>query len=391
VFTLPLEPIESAKLTFEGVLGQCVVYVNGVVAGRNFSGYNSFTMEIGDYLLPGEKNTLHVYVDARKAEGWWYEGNGLYRPVYVRFYKGAHFERIDCFVRGECVGERYLAVADIAMRAVEKSPSASVCAVLRDENGNVVACKRGKIRERVSWVLPVENAKLWTPETPYIYTLTLTVKEHGEVLDTAVFNVGFRRIEWRAGQGMFLNGKRYQIKGICGHQDHAGLGAAVTSEVMEYRVRVMKSLGANAYRCAHHAVTDEFLSLCDKYGLLVMAENRNFAVNKDVLGELKDMVRLSRNHPSVFLYSMFNEEPWQKHFRGKRMAGKMREIVRGLDDTRAVMAAQNDGALEEENASDSFDIIGLNYGLSSYEKVHERSPEKVIWVRKIALRTQRVA
>ncbi len=378
VFVLPSTPIESARLIFEGVLGQSTVYVNGVLAGRNFSGYNKFEFEIGDYLLPGEKNTIHVYVDARKAEGWWYEGNGLYRPVYVRFSGAAHLEKDDCFVRARRLENGWQVDADIGVRDFWKSAGAVVKAVLCDKNGTVLAEKTGVCQALTIWSFPIANAQLWSPQTPTLYTLTVSILDGAETVDSVCFQVGLRELEWRAGQGMFLNGQRYFVQGICGHQDHAGMGAAVTPEVMEYRVRVMKSLGANAYRCAHHAVTDDFLTLCDKYGLLVMAENRRFSVSEEVLGELRDMVRLSRNHPSVFLYSMFNEEPWQKDFRGKRMAKRMREEVRALDDTRAVLAAQNGGMLEKENASDGFDIIGLNYNLSAYEQVHERSPEKVI-------------
>lgn len=377
-FILPETPVESARIVFDGVLGNTTVYVNGVVAGRNFSGYNRFAFEIGDYLLPGKENIVHVYVDGRKAEGWWYEGNGLYRPVRIQFRENVRLDTRMCFVRTGKQNDEWLVFADIAVLGADNSSNLCVKATLIDENGEMVAAAYSTAKSCVHIALSVENAKLWSPETPALYDLQVQLIKGEQLLDRAQFNVGFRTIEWRAGKGMYLNGVRYQIKGICGHQDHAGLGAAVTPEVMEYRLRVMKSLGANAYRCAHHAVTDEFLSLCDKYGMLVMAENRQFAVNDDVLNQLADMVCLSRNHPSVFLYSMFNEEPWQKNFRGKRMAQKMREHVLVLDNTRAVMAAQNGGMLEKDNASDSFDIIGLNYNLSAYDEAFARTPDKVI-------------
>ena len=377
-FILPQEPIESALLTFDGVLGNSVVYVNGVVAGRNFSGYNKFAFEIGDYLLPGQENVVHVYVDARKAEGWWYEGNGLYRPVYIQFREDIRLDQRGCFVRAEKTENAWETIADIAILGVKASRYVRLKATLYDETDAVIANAEYTAKPITRITIPIEKARLWSPETPTLYRLQVELIKSERVLDCVAFSVGLRTIEWRAGEGMFLNGARYQVKGICGHQDHAGMGAAVTPEVMEYRVQVMKSLGANAYRCAHHAVTDEFLSLCDKYGLLVMAENRNFAVNDDVIKQLEDMVCLSRNHPSVFLYSMFNEEPWQENFLGKRMAQKMREHVLALDRTRAVMAAQNGGMLEKENASDSFDIIGLNYNLASYDKAYERTPNKVL-------------
>ena len=367
-FKLPETPIERAKLVFDGVLGQCTVYVNGVVAGRNFSGYNRFFCDVDAYLLPGEENEIALYVDARRFEGWWYEGAGLYRPVRIEFRENTCFDRENCFIHSEKSGEDWFVTADLAVLGEENKVEAK----LLDTDGGEISkaeSENGTLR------LPVPEPKLWSPDNPYLYTLSCSLKGSQ---DTLAVKVGLRTIEWIAEKGMFLNGEHYPVKGICCHQDHAGVGAAVPEELMEYRITTLKQFGINAYRSAHHAPAESLLDICDRLGMLVMVENRHFAASEDVLKQLDALVKMSRNHPSVFLYSLFNEEPWQQEERGRRIAEKMRNRIRLLDATRAITGAQNGGMLEKSNASDVLDVIGANYCLKDYDLVHERTPDKVI-------------
>lgn len=375
-FSLPDGLIESANLVFDGVLGQSVVYVNGVIAARNFSGYNRFSCEVADYLIAGEENEIAVYVDARKWEGWWYEGAGIYRPVTLQFRGYTHFLQRECFTRDEERNGEWFACGDLHI--VGETDGVSVCFSLTDGKGEEIAYGEQDAKRESLIRLPVRNPEMWSPETPCLYVLTVTLVKDGRVLDTLHRTVGFRKVEWIADKGMYLNGRPYPIKGICCHQDHVGLGAAVTPEVEEYRILRLKTLGANAYRCAHHAPSESLLEICDRLGMLVMSENRHFCASDDVLKQVDDMVCLARNHPSVFIYSMFNEEPWQAQERGKRITERLRKRVRALDPTRAVTAAQNGGMLTRANASDSMDVIGINYNLKHYENCHMRTPDKVM-------------
>jgi len=374
-FRLPEDEIGDASLIFDGVLGKCEVFVNGTVAGRNFSGYNRFSFDVGDYLLENEENSIAVYVDARRWEGWWYEGAGLYRNVYLQFRGKSHLDMEKCFVRSEKKDGRWMVEADLIGIGTDETMQYRLC--LTDKKGNCIGTKTASAKGETI-AMPVENPTLWSPETPELYTLTCTLEKDDEILDTFKAGVGFRLIEWKADEGMFLNGKRYPVKGICCHQDHAGVGAAVPDALMEYRISILKSLGINAYRCAHHAPTETLLEICDRQGMLVMVENRNFAVSEDVLRQLSSLVYVSRNHPSVFLYSLFNEEPWQREDRGRRIAEKMRAHILKLDDTRPITGAQNGGLLEKSNASDALDVIGANYHLAEYDSSHARTPNKVM-------------
>ncbi len=374
-FQLPPDEIKNARLVFDGVLGKCEVFVNGTVCGRNFSGYNRFSFDIADYLLPGEENTIALYVDARRWEGWWYEGAGLYRNVYIQFRDDSFFDSEKCFVKAHMHDGHW--EVQVEPQIVNPAADMSINLCLTDSKGSIVAERTVSAME-TSITIPVDAPALWSPEIPNLYPLVFRLEKNGAVLDTFQTSVGFRTIEWKENEGMFLNGVRYQVKGICCHQDHAGVGAAMPDALMEYRISILKSLGINAYRCAHHAPTESLLEMCDRHGLLVMVENRNFAVSEDVLGQLSSLVYVSRNHPSVFLYSLFNEEPWQREERGKRITAKMRAHVLKLDNTRHITAAQSKGLLEKSNASDALDVIGANYCLAEYDSAHERTPNKVM-------------
>lgn len=377
-FKLPDMPIENARLVFDGVLGQSVVYVNGTVAGRNFSGYNRFTCEIGCYLLAGEENMIAIYVDASVWEGWWYEGAGLYRPVYIEFREEMHFDSYDCFVRGQENEGAWEVAADLSVSGLISEKDVKVKVRLETPDGELEDGCEFEASKNMAFTIPVKEPRLWSPEKPELYVFVCELIKDEKILDTLRINVGLRSIVWCPDTGMHLNGRPYTVKGICCHQDHAGVGVATSAELIEYRIARLKEFGINAYRCAHHAPTEEFLEICDRLGMMVMPENRHYSVSEDALKQLEAMVKLSRNHPSVFIYSLFNEEPWQEEERGYRMARQMRAYLLALDDTRAVTAAMNGGVLTGSNASDALDVIGINYFLFDYDKCHERTPDKTI-------------
>ena len=363
-FTLPNDDIDNAELVFDGVLGYTAVFVNGVAAVRNFSGYNRFSCDVSAYLLSGQENRIDLQVDASRCEGWWYEGAGLYRPVYIRFRENNRFITEDCFVRWE----------NSAVKADFKiAGEGTIKAKLMDKDGICVAEGEG-----ANMCLLVPEPKLWSPEKPYLYKLTAELKNGEKTVDTFSSNVGLRTVEWVADKGMFLSGEHYSVKGICCHQDHAGVGAAISDALMEKRVATLKSFGINAYRCAHHAPAESLLNICDRLGMFVMVENRHFDLSEETLKQVDALVKLARNHPCVFLYSLFNEEPWQKEERGRRIAEGLKNRVLKNDTTRAITGAQNGGMLESSNAADALDVVGVNYFLKDYDATHKRLPHKVM-------------
>lgn len=367
------------SLEFDGIMGESVVYVNGVLAARNESGYTAFAFDISDYAQPG-KNLIAVSVDNRRWEGWWYEGAGIYRPVRLKIEPAIHLGRKTVFVNPKLTQNGW--VIDVSARidnttAEEASYLLHVDILDAEGASTVCAQSEGSASPYAQTVCQAQavlkEARLWSPETPYLYTAVVSLDIGGERTAQERIRFGLRDIAW-TDHGMYINGQKTRVNGICCHQDHAGVGIAVTKSVIRYRIAKLKAMGCNAYRWAHHCPSEYLLEVCDELGMLVMAENRHFRSSEEVLRQLDELVLCARNHPSVFLYSLFNEEHWQGERRGRRIAEKMTRRVKQLDESRPVTAAMNGGVLMQENASDVLDVAGINYCLGDYMKYAERRP-----------------
>lgn len=367
-------------LEFEGVMGESQVYVNGTHAMRNCSGYTGFFADVSDLMRPG-KNNITVRVDNRMWEGWWYEGAGIYRPVRLIVLPGVNLAHLSAFAHAERDGDAWAAVVSATLLNTTDEPVIrSVRARILNVDAHAIEVEPRQIRvaahAEAGWRERIEitNPALWSPDEPNLYRVQIELLENGESVQIQTLTLGFRQIELTADQGMLLNGVPTRVKGICCHQDHAGVGIAVPKALNRYRIEKLKAMGCNAYRCAHNAASEDFLDLCDELGMLVMAENRHFNPSEDSLSELDSLVLRARNHPSVFLYSLFNEEPWQAEERGFRIARRMLRRIRSLDATRAVTAAMNGGALTERNASDVLDVAGMNYFIDDYMRYAAHRP-----------------
>ncbi len=371
-------------LNFGGVASSCVVYFNGSIVGRNFSCYNSFFMDITDMALFGERlNTIVVYVDADIIEGWWYEGAGIYRHVDLLVSSLCSVAHNGIFVHPTKSGDdTWSTDCDTTVQNdTPDSKSLVLKTTVLDSNGNeVVFEKTGfKIKEYDSLVISqspkITNPSLWDISSPVLYTLKTELSEDGAVLDTVYTKFGYRTISIDKDKGFFLNGRRVTLYGTCNHQDHAGVGVAVPDSINEYRIKLLKEMGSNAYRCSHGNPTPELLDYCDRYGILVMDENRWFSTSEDCLGQLRSMVIRDRNHPSVIMYSLFNEEPLQGTPTGKRLAIRMRNEVKRLDDTRFLVGAMNNGVTNDDGACNVLDMTGFNYITHTYDEFREKYPD----------------
>ena len=374
-------------ITFEGVAKDATVYFNGSVLGRNYTAYAPFTIDITDRAHFGkEPNILAVFVDANGWEGWWYEGAGIYRHVDLTVKSKCHVAQYGVFVKTEKTSDTDWNVniqTDVENTGYTDE-EVTVEAVVTDKNGSpVMAAEKNlslKAFSRNSIVLSGVCADpfVWDIDTPDMYKCTVKILKNGEEADCEVVDFGFRTISIDSDKGFFLNGRHVELFGTCNHQDHGGVGVAVPDSLHEYRIKKLKEMGSNAYRCAHGMPSKELLDECDRQGLLVMDENRNFETGADQLGQLRKMVLRDRNHPCVVMYSLFNEEPLQYTYEGKRMAKRMREEVRKLDDTRFVTAAMNGGILEDSGAGSSLDIVGINYQSWAFDDFRNKYPDKPV-------------
>jgi beta-galactosidase len=376
-------------LEFDGVFRDSVVWVNGHYLHHEPSGYSSFTVDITDYLHYGGRNVVAVRVDATTPEGWWYEGAGIYRHVWLTQTAPLHVDRWGTFVRATVNGDRADVAVDTTLRNAGKAAASfSLEHELRDPEGRVVA--RASVPSRqvsadattdVAATLRVSAPRLWSLETPQRYTLTTRVKQGGRVVDAYDTPFGIRTLRFDANQGFFLNGKHVKLHGTNNHQDHAGVGIAIPDALHEARLKMLKAMGVNAIRSAHHPATPELLDACDRLGILVLDEHRMMGTAPQIRSELERMVRRDRNHPSVFLWSVGNEE-WaiENAELGTRLAREMQAIVNRLDPTRpATLAASSSG--QAEGTSVGSQVLGFNYkGQHDIDAMHRRFPERPVVV-----------
>jgi len=339
------------RVEFEGVYRDCTVYLNRHFVMNHEGGYTPFSADVTDFIDPDGENLIAVRVDPREHEGWWYEGAGIYRPVTMAVYDDIYIAEDGVFVTAvpdlESGNAKVTAEICVESRSLEKA-GAAVRARITDPDGKIAA-EAGKNawipawgQRKITLEFEIEDTRLWSPETPEIYTLETDIIENrtGKVWDAEKTEFGIREIRFDAEKGLFLNGKNIRANGYCLHMDHAGVGTALTKSVMEYKLRKIKESGANAIRCSHNPGSEEWMRLCDKIGLLVMAETRITSSAPVYLDELRTLVKKGRNHPCVFLWSIGNEEVnliFEKD--APAVARTMRMEVKKLDPTRSVTMA----------------------------------------------------
>ncbi len=392
-FDLPAE--DSGKtlwLEFDGVYRNAVIWLNGHCLGRHVSGYGSFILDISKQANFGGRNTLVVRVDATRYEGWFYEGAGIYRHVWLVKASPLHVAHWGTFVTTPEVAEKE-AVVKVETSLANDSDAARNCTVdiqLVGPDGQLLkeaiagqrlspAVVPAHSQRIITQSLPVPQPQLWSPETPRLYQARTTVKEAaGTVVDESQTTFGIRTFRWDPSEGFFLNGKHVEIAGTCNHQDHAGLGSALPDRVQWFRIEKLREMGSNGYRTAHNPPAPELLDACDKLGMMVWDETRRFDDSPQGLAELEAMVRRDRNHPSVILWSIGNEEPLQGDgVAGVRIATSMQNLVHRLDPTRPVSYANNGSNSWGRAVSTMIDIMGFNYANGDQpDRYHSNLPAK---------------
>ncbi len=374
-------------LVFEGTAVNAEFYFNGSLMARSFSAYTETAFDITDRAYFGLKpNILSVYINGKATEGWWYEGAGIYRHVKLYVKDKLHIAHNGIFgkpvLKEGTKNSWSVHVETMLENSNYTDRTATVRATVLDGE-NVIAESTSKPQNiafaskmPIHQVLSVSRPVRWDIDCPKLYTLLCEVlDENGNAVDSHSERIGFRTVKIDADKGFFLNEKPLKIKGTCNHQDHAGVGVAVPDSVQYYRIKRLKEMGTNAYRCSHNLPNKEILDACDELGMIVMDENRRFESNDEVLNNIDIMVRRDRNHPSVVFWSLFNEEPLQNTEEGAKMYLRMRAVAEHLDDSRLIMGAIN-GSME--GAGLCMDVTGINYGLPLIDGFREKHPTQPI-------------
>ncbi|HWX21855.1 MAG TPA: beta-galactosidase GalA [Candidatus Binatia bacterium] len=376
-------------LEFDGVYRNCRVFLNGYKLIHHESGYNSFRCDITDTANYGGKNVVAVRVDASEFEGWFYEGAGIYRHVWLVKTAPLAISPDGIFVYSAFPNHALQGPATIHLQTwlsnrETNSAAAKVNWRILGRGGETVAAADATARmdsggkTRVEGTAKVATPVLWSPEAPELYKLVTTVESGGQVVDREETEFGIRTIAFDPEKGFLLNGRHYEIKGTCNHQDHAGVGTALPDALNYFRVQQLKKMGCNAIRTSHNEPTAELLEACDHLGLLVMDETRNFASDPRSLANLKQQVCRDRNHASVFIWSLANEEPLQLSDADEAITITMRKLVHKLDPTRLCTAAiYNWPTGKPYGISAGIDVQGFNYfDQGDTDAFHKNNPDK---------------
>jgi len=373
------------QLQFDGMFRDARVWINGFYLGNNMSGYLGVNYDITDYLRFDKDNVIVVRVDASQYEGWFYEGAGIYRHVWLNEYDNVHIPEGGVFVQADVQGESAAVSIETTVENEGLSAAgATVYSYITDREGrhlgqtkaqalSLAVNGRGTVTGRITVTAP----RLWSLEDPYLYRVVSVVKSAGNTVDSVKHRIGIRTLRWDAAEGFFLNGKHVKIQGTDNHQDHAGLGSALPDYMQYYRIRLLKDMGSNAYRTSHNAPTPSLLDACDSLGMLVLDENRLLNSSQEYMDQFERLILRDRNHPSVFLWSIGNEEGWiQANSTGKRIAQTLLKKQKELDPSRVSTYAA-DMANFYRGVNEVIPVRGFNYrqyGVADYHRDHPDQP-----------------
>jgi beta-galactosidase len=388
-FTIPKSDAgKNISIAFDGVFRNSIVWVNGFYLGTEPSGYTGFEYNISDYLNYGGENTIAVRVDATMEEGWFYEGAGIYRHVWLNKTSPLHIATDGICITTE-VKDKSFATVNTQATIVNESKNSREVNVIQTvvdargikvvENSSEKVILHSYEQKDVRASLPVLVPSLWSVDAPYLYKLITTVVDGEKIIDRYESSFGIRTIRFDAKEGFFLNGKHLKLHGSDNHQDHAGVGAAMPDALQEFRIKALKDFGCNIYRCSHNPPTPELLDACDRLGMLVIDENRLMGISSTHFNYMKRFMLRDRNHPSIISWSIGNEE-WgiEGNELGAKIATTLQAFTKSIDSTRAITAAISGGW--QKGISNVIDVMGVNYIAQINTDVHhEEFSDQPMW------------
>ena len=366
-------------IEFEGIFRDSEVFCNGIYLGHERSGYASSVYDLTEYLDYGAENLITVRADASLEEGWYYEGAGIYRNVYLHKTGRTAVEPYGVTLkeyrfnpsRTTCT-----VVSEVRVDKLSTERSYLVAQTLLDADGRSVATAFSDGSANTI-ELEVNSPRLWSVDIPYLYTLrTCLYKGDYDIenlLDEYDVRIGIRSADFDPRQGFLLNGYRVELKGCDLHLDHAGVGTGVPDELWRYKLLQLKKYGFNAIRSSHNPASPAMLDLCDELGFLVIDENRMMGVEREHFDLVERMIRRDVNHPSVILWSIGNEE-WAVEYgaKGGDIARRMTEFIHSIDSTRPVTYGNCGG----RETLPGVDVFGYNYIVQNpIEDFHRRYPD----------------
>lgn len=396
-------------LDFQGIMLVGDVYLNGQRVGGTDYGYLGFDIDLSKLLKWGQVNEIIVKADTGKPNNSrWYTGGGLFRDVnLIVTDKNLYFPRHPLFIR--TVNNKEIKIrANILNLQKTKKPQIPVEVKILNAEGKVVTQQKSDLHFNAKWrdreyelpSISLEDAKLWSPDTPYLYTAEVTLYDNeGNVADQIREPFGIRTIEMNPEKGLLVNGKKVLLKGYANHHTLGALGAAAYPRAIEKRLKLMKEFGMNHIRTSHNPYSEDFLKLCDKYGILVVDELYDKWLTQYAGGrvdweslwqkDIPEWVKRDRNHPSVILWSLGNELQQYSNLPfndwGVTAYKLQKELLHRYDDTRLTTVAMHPRYRNLETDSIPADLAvatevnSYNYRYMYFPGDMKRYPEKTFY------------
>ncbi len=383
---------------FDGIMAFPEIYINGQLAGRWDYGYNSFYLNVTEFINFGEENNIAVYVDTREHGSRWYPGAGIYRKVRMLVTNPVHTAIWGIYVTTPKVTNTYadLRIITEVNNFELEDKEVTVESVILSPEGNEIGktestqkIKAGALFEIDHWLSVIKPTR-WDIDNPVLYSVKSVIKSGTTVVDTKITPFGFRTFKFTADEGFFLNEKHLQMKGVNLHHDQGPLGAAFNKRAMERQLETMKKMGCNAIRNSHNICAPELLELCDKMGFIVFNEAFDKWDDKaDITSEtdfyefgernLRNFVKRDRNHPSVVIWSVGNEmgDVQTNTNYGLQKLGAMVGFVKKYDNTRPVTMACDQEGNAKWRHFDSYDVHSWNYG-QRWSLARKLDPSKTV-------------
>ena len=389
-FNIPAADLDKKiLLLFEGAMSEPEVYLNGKKVGEWAYGYAYFYFDISDKLLEG-KNTLAVKLSNKEFSSRWYPGAGLYRPVSLIIKNPESINQWGTTITTPVATQE---VAQVNVKTNFSGENLRLVTTIYDASGKEIENNKTSeaIQKQFEQNIKIQSPQLWSPENPYLYTAVTKLYAGDELKDEVSTSFGIRSISYSAANGFQLNGKTRKFKGVCLHHDLGPLGTAVNKSALRRQMQILKDLGCDAIRSAHNMPSFEQLELADEMGFMFLAEsfdewkkpkvkngyNRFF--DEYAKRDVENLVRATRNHPSIVMWSAGNEVPDQYGSAGVKRALWLQNIFHREDPTRPVTVGMDQvNATMESGFGAILDIPGLNYRVHLYEEAYEKFPQGFI-------------
>lgn len=364
-------------IEFDGVMRNSSFWYNGCFIGDHYSGYTGFQFDVTELTKYGDDegdNVILVRCDTTNgSEGWWYEGGGIYRHTWLITYADIHVDRWGVFVKPIVNGKNAnLEIETTVCNESSRHSDYFIRTIIIDpegkEVGSVVTEGSTPAYGKTSFktYLELKDIMLWDCSNPYLYTAVTEIIINDKIIDNYDTTFGIRTIEY-TNKGLLLNGVQTPLYGTCFHQDFVGVGAAIPDAIQNYKIEKIKEVGFNAFRSSHNPATLKLLDACDRLGVLVINENRIIETTKHRIEDLEELIKSSRNHPSVFAWSMSNEEIFAGSYQALRILDKLLPYAKSLDDSRLFLSAEAflSGEMAAKYGLELYDVFGMNYAESA--------------------------